>query len=176
MGNLYARILNRESKWGKSKLILEKLGLEPFQKVADIGAGGGYFAFQFAKQVQKVYALDIRQRFLDYINEKAGKEGIDNIETVLIKNKVLLPEKVDLIFLRNVYHHLKTENRIEYFRKLKEHLDKKGRLAILEREKTKTLSHGTKKQIILDELKEAGYRIVKDYDILSKQNFLIFKI
>ncbi len=173
--NLVARVLNKEAKRGKPKLILEKLGLKPFQKVADIGAGGGYFAFQFAKEVEKVYTLDVRQSFLDYINEKIKKEGIDNIETILIKDKVLLPEKVDLIFLRNVYHHLKVENRIEYLRKLKEYLKKEGKLVIVEYEKAKILIHGTQKRTILDELEKAGYRIVKECNILPKQNFLIFE-
>ncbi len=173
--NLVARVFNKEAKWGKPKLILEKLGLKPFQKVVDIGAGGGYFAFQFAKEVEKVYALDVKQSFLDYIDKKAKKEGVDNIETVLIKDKILLPEKVDLIFLRNVYHHLKVRNRIEYLRKLKEYLKKEGKLVIVEYEKTKTLIHGTQKRTILDELEKAGYRIAKDYNILPKQNFLIFE-
>jgi len=171
--NLVARMFNREAKRGKPDLILRKLELKPSQKIADIGAGGGYFAFRFAKEVEKVYAVDVRQSFLDYINKKAKKEGIDNIETILIKDKVLLPEKVDLIFLRNVYHHLK--NRINCFRELKKYLKKEGKLIIVEKEKSGKISHGTRKVVILEEMKKAGYKIVEDYNILPGQNFLFLK-
>ena len=38
--------------------------------VADIGAGTGYFAFPLAKKAAKVIAIDIDQRFLDYIEQR----------------------------------------------------------------------------------------------------------
>ena len=133
-----------------------------------------FVARVFNKEVEKVYALDVRQSFLDYIDKKTKKEGVDNIETILIKDKILLPEKVDSIFLRNVYYCLEKENRIKYFKELKKYLKKNGKLVIVEYEKTKTLIHGTKKQIILDELGKAGYKILINYGFLPKQNFLVF--
>jgi len=39
---------------GKPGLILEKLGIEPSWRVTDVGASGGYFAFRFAEEVEKV--------------------------------------------------------------------------------------------------------------------------
>lgn len=42
--------------------------------VGDIGAGGGYFSFEFSRAVGengKVYAIDTNQKSLDYIGSKA---------------------------------------------------------------------------------------------------------
>ena len=54
-----------------------------WQDRADIGAGTGYFAFPLAKKAAKVIAIDIDQRFLDYIERRKHAEKTSNIETRL---------------------------------------------------------------------------------------------
>jgi arsenite methyltransferase len=53
--NLKAEMFNREASDPKNKPddILNVLELQPGQKVADIGAGGGYFSLRFAEIVGK---------------------------------------------------------------------------------------------------------------------------
>jgi len=170
-----AKMFNRKAKINANQ-IFNKLNLKPNWKIVDIGSGGGYFSFEFAKKAKngKVYALDLNKKLLDFIKKQAKKQKLDNIQTIHIKNKISLPEKVDLIFTRNVYHHLK--NRIEYFKKLKENLKSSGILVIIDWEKnSRMMGHGTDKKIILNELKKVGYKLVKDNNFLPKQNFLIFK-
>src|SRR5690349_5404243 len=53
--------------------VLAKLSLKPGMVVADIGAGSGFFSRPLAKAVSpggKVYAVDIQQGLLDYINQR----------------------------------------------------------------------------------------------------------
>jgi predicted methyltransferase len=109
-----------------------------------------------------------------YIAEK----GAGNIEVVLVgKEKVTLPEKVDLIFLRNVYHHI--PNRVEYFAKLKESLKPEGRLAIVEHKGGgglhRIFEHRVTGETIIEEMTKAGYRVIENLDILLKQSFIIFQ-
>jgi SAM-dependent methyltransferase len=65
-----------------------------------------------------VFTVDTNRKFLEYIKNEARKKGLENVETILVVGEKLdLPEKsLDLIFMRNVCHHLR--NRVEYFRKL----------------------------------------------------------
>src|SRR6516164_9458497 len=66
--------------------VLARLKLKPGMLVADIGAGSGLFARPLAKAVGsngKVYAVDIQQDLLDYMNKRSAEEKITNIQTVL---------------------------------------------------------------------------------------------
>ncbi|MGM0568749.1 MAG: class I SAM-dependent methyltransferase [Elusimicrobiota bacterium] len=67
-----ARRLNRKAAASRnmSKEIVKELSLLPGWNIADIGAGGGYYSFRFAGEVQrggKVYAVDTNLDFLKYI-------------------------------------------------------------------------------------------------------------
>lgn len=176
----------------KSKKILQALNIKPGDYVADIGAGKGYFAIEFARKVGKngrIYAVEINQNSLNYIKERATTEGLTNITAILLNEETLtLPQKVDLIFCRYTCHHIKNKNL--YFNKLKTFLKPNGRLAIIEYKKPKFLSflvkllnHFTKettkhyisKEALLKQIKSSGYILLKDFDFLPKQNFLIFQ-
>src|SRR5574340_647523 len=89
-GDVKEEILKREmpERIAEMKIpeALKLLNLKPGQIVADIGAGTGAFSRPFAKAVGPtgtVYAVEIDQPLLDAINERAKKEGITNIKTVL---------------------------------------------------------------------------------------------
>ena len=58
------------AEWQKPDKIIASLGSLNGKTVADIGTGTGYFAFPIAKKAAKVIAIDIDQRFLDYIEHK----------------------------------------------------------------------------------------------------------
>jgi len=88
MRNLEAEMFNRKAADPKNKPneIINALTLQYGQKIADIGAGGSYFALRFAEAVGKggrVFAADINPKFLEYIRHCAEENGFENIETVL---------------------------------------------------------------------------------------------
>lgn len=170
--SLRARMFNRRARKTGADEITNMLDLKSEQKIADIGSGGGYITFLFAKKTKKVYALDVNKEFLEFIDKQADKKGLNNIRTIAIKENPILPEQVDLIFIRNVYHHL--ENRIDYFKALKKFLKKDGKIAIVEWKKGPIAGHYTKKEIIIEELNKAGYKLKKEHK-LDKQNFLVFE-
>src|SRR5580698_7225344 len=66
--------------------VIGGLSLKPGMTVADIGAGSGLFSRPLAKAVGangKVYAVDIQQDLLDYIDKRDKEENIRNVRTVL---------------------------------------------------------------------------------------------
>ncbi|MHC1605531.1 MAG: class I SAM-dependent methyltransferase [Candidatus Methanofastidiosia archaeon] len=187
MKNLKAEMFNRKASNPKSKpdQILEALELQQGQTIADIGSGGGYFSLRFADAIGKdgqIYAVDTNSELLEFIKICAEEKGLNNVKTILAREDDLtFPKKsLDLVFVRNVYHHL--PNRVKYFRKLKHALKTEGRLAIIEYKKSgpfsfhKIFGHYVTKKIIVKEMSEAGYRVNKNFDFLQEQSFTIFSL
>jgi arsenite methyltransferase len=93
---------------------------------------------------------------------------------------VTLPEKMDLIFLRNVYHHI--SNRVEYFANLRESLKPDGRIVMVEHNRGRRFSfhrifeRRVTKETIVEEMTKAGYSIAESKNFLSEQSFTIFSL
>ena len=185
--NPKAEMFNRKASDPKNKPdeILKALGLQQRQKVADVGSGGGYFALRFAEIVEaegRVFAVDTNPKFLEFIQDSAKEKVLTNVETVLTEeDKPILPEKsVDLVFMRIVCHHL--SNRVEYFRQLKNTLKTSGRVAIIEYRSGggfsfhRLFGHYVTKEKIIEEMKEAGYKLEKELDFLPEQSFTLFSM
>jgi len=184
MRNLKAKIFNKKAASPKNKpeQIIEAIGLKPGQSIADIGAGGGYFTLRFAEIVGdggKVYAVDTNSEFLQFIKSCAKEKELNNIVTILIENRLDLPESdMDFVFMRNVAHHI--TNRVEYFKNLKRFLKSDGKIVIIEYKKGKTLTfrglfgHYVPKETIIREMEEAKYVLEKELDFLPEQHFTIY--
>ena len=70
------------------KRVMNMLGIEPGKNVADIGAGSGWFTVRAARRVTgsgTVYAVDISPEAIQYIDQRAKKEKLRNIKTILSK-------------------------------------------------------------------------------------------
>ncbi len=180
-----ARMFNRKASSPKSKPneVVEVLTLQRGDRVADIGAGGGYFSLRFAEAVGAeghVFAVDTSPELLEFVKVSASEKGLTNLETLLVREDSLtLPEgRVDLVFMRNVTHHL--TNRVGYFRNLKGVLGRGGRVAIIEYQRPSRLSfrgmfgHYVPKETIIEEMERAGYRLQQDLDFLPEQSFTIY--
>ncbi|MDY1591343.1 MAG: methyltransferase domain-containing protein [Methanofastidiosum sp.] len=187
MGNLKAEMFNRKASNPKSKPyeVIEILSIKKGESILDVGSGGGFFTFLFAEKVGDngiVYASDTNKEFLDYIEETKSSKGISNIKTIYISEGIpeISEESIDLIFMRNVYHHLK--NRVEYFSELKKVLKPKGRVTIIDYVRNKGFSfhrmmgHSTGKGTTIEDLESSGFKLIKDANILPEQNFLIFQL
>jgi len=170
-------------EWQKPEEVVEKLALRPGAAVADIGAGSGYFTVLIARavgQAGKVYAVDIDREMLDYIQRRAKQEHLENIQTVLAEphDPKLAPSSVDLIFICDTLHHI--SERATYYPLLARALRPGGRLVNVDFEKRPLpigppLEMKIAKQAVVDEVRPAGFHLVKDYDFLKYQYFLVFE-
>lgn len=185
--NPKADMLNKTASEPKNQpnRILETLELKEEQTVVDIGSGGGYFTLRFSDIVGKngrVIAVDIEPKFLDHVKSIIEEKKAANIETILTKKEhLILPEKsADLIFMRNVCHHI--SDRPQYFRQLKKVLKPDGRVAIIDYIRGNKISfhrifgHYTDKEKIIEEMIEAGYKLNKDEKFLTEQSFTIYSL
>jgi len=182
-----AKMFNNKASRKKSKAnkVIDIIKIMKGNKIADIGSGGGYFTIRFAKLVGDeghIYAIDTNSEFLKYIKLQADKNDLKNITTIQVDDdKPKLPkEKLDYIFLRNVYHHI--PNRLKYLQILGEGLGKDGKIIIIEHNGSgylnfnKLFGHYIKPEIIKNEMKKVGYIIDEEHYFITQQSFTIFKI
>jgi arsenite methyltransferase len=180
-------MFNRRASSPKSKPdeILRTLALQSGQNVVDIGVGGGYFSLRFAEAVKpegKVYALDTNEQFLEFLLNEARERGLSNLEPILAtEDNLRLPDgALDLVFMRNVYHHL--EKRVEYLKRLASKLKPNGRIAIVEYDRSPSLTlrrlfgHYVPHERIIDEMEQAGYKLDIIFSFLPEQSFTIFSV
>lgn len=72
--------------WNKPDLIMDVLGIADGARVADLGAGGGWFTIRLARRVGPngvVYAQDIQTQMIEAINRRVQQEGLVNVKTIL---------------------------------------------------------------------------------------------
>ncbi len=159
------------------------LGLKPGDRVADLGSGPGYFTLRFARAVGpagKIYAVDISRKMLDYLEKQAQAEHLMNIQPVLAEphNPKLPLASVDVIFICDTLHHI--SDRLTYYPFLTRALKPGGRFANIDFYK-RPLPVGPPvhmkiaKADMIREAESAGFHLVRQYDFLKYQYFLVFR-
>lgn len=98
--------------WQMPQRVMDELDIGPGMNVADVGAGIGYFTFMLSKRVGetgKVYASDIDENALAFLNERRKEQGLENILTIQGRgNDPLIPKaSVDLVLIVNTIHLVK---------------------------------------------------------------------
>jgi SAM-dependent methyltransferase len=166
--------------WQKPDEVIRTLALKPNARVADIGAGTGYFTVRLAKAIPagKVLAVDIEPKLIAYLSERARKEGLSNVVAVKGgKRNANLPEPVDLALLVNSFHHIGA--RVAYMKALAKSLRSGGRVAIVEYRPDAT--RGAPKHFRMSvsqidkDMKSAGFARVESHDFLPHQNLLVYR-
>ena len=178
----WARIFDDPARdaWQKPHEVIQALALQPDSVIADIGSGTGYFSARFANMVPKgrVYGVDTEPDMVKYLAERAKREGLKNLTAVTgAPGDPRLPEKVDLVILVDVFHHV--EDRDRYFRRLRDSLKPGGRIAIIDFRMDSPNGPPKSARIAPDrvktEMKGAGYALVQEHAFLPNQYFLIFQ-
>jgi arsenite methyltransferase len=168
------------SRWQQPNRVIAELDLRPGSRVADLGAGAGYFTLRLARAVGPsgvVYAVDTDPDMPSTVAERAVKQGLANVVAVEARPEdPCLPEAVDLIFLANAYHHI--PDPATYFTQLAGSLRPGGRIAVIEalpRGLHRLFGHATTAQEVRSTLAVAGYRPVGNHEFLPRQSFQLFE-
>jgi predicted methyltransferase len=160
--------------------VMDLLGIKPGAKVADIGAGGGWFTVRAANRVGAsglVYAEDINPDSIDYIRKRAEREHLGNVQAVLghTDDPMLPANSVDAVLLLKTYHEVAEP--VTLLRNLRKSLRPLARLGIIDRNGNGA-DHGIDKDVVIKEAGEAGYKLIGTYDFVKPDKedyFLVFE-
>lgn len=168
--------------WQKPAEVVEYLGLQPGQVVADLGAASGYFSRPLAKAVGPtgwVFAVEVEAGFFAPLHQLAEKSGVFNIATVLASaDDPHLPEaSTDVVFICDTLHHI--EGRPAYYAKLKQALRPSGRIVVVDFFPDREIPVGPKKserlsvEQVSQELRAAGMQVSSNLTLLPYQYIIV---
>ncbi len=167
-------------KWQLPAKVIETLNVKAKDVVADIGAGTGYFSFRIAKAqpLSRIYAADVEQDMLTFLAEEAKRQNCTNVIPFEIKTaKPALPEKPNLVLIVDTFHHI--DDRVQYFKDLKSSLAADCRLVIIDFTDKSPVGppkdHRIDKGEVIAELKESGFALSEEQNILPYQYYLEFR-
>jgi ubiquinone/menaquinone biosynthesis C-methylase UbiE len=163
--------------------VMTLLHLQPGKNVADIGAGSGWFSVRAARRVAPggtVFAEDINPAATKYISERARKESLGNIRTVLgtPDDPKLQPGSLDAVLMLKVYHEI--AHPVEFMQHLRPALKPGALVGVIDRNGNGSgTDHGLPQKTLEHEMAEAGFRKVKMYDFTKADGqdyFVIFEL
>ncbi len=173
---------NREQE-ENTKLAIQKMRLTPGEVVADIGAGSGYYTFKIAAKVPqgKVYAEDVQDEMIKYLNDKKQKLNSKNVEVIKGSSTSvnLPPASIDLAIMVDVYHELEYPH--ETLQSIKNSLKPKGKILLIEYRGEDTAVHRsplhkTTVQQLNKELAANGCKLTYRGEFLPIQHFLMYEV
>ncbi len=169
-------------EWQMPARVIDALALGTGAKVADIGAGTGYFATRLATAAARpaVFAVDLEPAMVAHLTARAAKDGLANLRAVqATAASPNLPEPVDVVLVVDTFHHI--GNRAAYFAGVRGQLRPGGRVAIIDFRKDAP-GEGppahfrfTPEQITAD-MAAAGFVLDAQHDFLPRQHFLIYRV
>lgn len=184
--DVYAQPSEVESRdrhvWQKPGLVIDALGDIEEKVIADIGAGEGFFARRLAPLVDRVIAVEIDERWINYLDTLRRTELPTDMRSRLEPRLAtesdprLEPNEVDVVLFVNTLYLI--EKQEEYLAKLIPALRENGRVVIVDWKKRKTaLGPEQQERIALFRLEQmlqnAGFRLVSSDDLTLDYQYIV---
>ena len=120
--------------WQKPDQIMDALGIAEGSKVADIGAGAGWFTIRLARRVGPnglVYAEDVQPQMLEATRRRVSREGLKNVKTIrgTATDPNLPARALDAILVVDVYPEV--DERVTFLRNLASASKPNGRIGVV---------------------------------------------
>jgi tRNA A58 N-methylase Trm61 len=162
-------------RWQNVPEIFAALRVAAGSRIADIGAGSGFFTVRLARAVKpagRVFAVDVNPDAVRDLNARVAREGLDNVDVIagdLADPR--LPGSLDAVLIVNAYHEMHAHQAI--LDKIRQALKLEGRLVIVEpiaqqRQKTsreqQQQNHEIAMDYVVEDLSQAGFQIVERRD------------
>jgi len=170
--------------WQRPQDVIELLEVASGSRVADLGAGEGYFLTYLSDAVGPrgtVYAVELDPERIATL--EAGFGDRTNLEVVTgAPDDPMLPNaSIDLVLLVNTYHHI--DDRERYFRQLRNDLADGATVAIIEPDGDLggvlglflEEGHTSRAIDVRREMAAAGYQHARSFDRLPVQLFEVFR-
>src|SRR5689334_16102197 len=113
---------------------MDSLGIYDGARVADLGAGGGWFTIRLSRRVGpngRVYAEDIQPQMIEAILRRVQRENLDNVVTVLGRpDDPRLPPGIDAVLMVETYHEI--EDPVTLLKHVAQSLKPLGRIGVVD--------------------------------------------
>ena len=145
---------------GEARQVFDSLGLEPGLRVADIGAGSGYYTVRLAQRLGSrsvIYGEDIDEVYLGRLQARLEHEKVRGVTLVLgaASDPQLPPASVDLALMSHMYHEV--ANPYEFLYNLAPAISPGGRVAVVDVDRPIS-RHGTPASLLKCEMAAMGYQ------------------
>ena len=122
--------------WQKPEQIMDVLHIADGSKVADIGAGAGWFTIHLARRVGPngiVYSQDVQREMLEAIRRRVGREGLQNVQTRLGEGSDphLPVAGLDAIVVVDAYQEVEDRDRVTFLKNLARALKPNGLIGVV---------------------------------------------
>jgi ubiquinone/menaquinone biosynthesis C-methylase UbiE len=168
----------------KRLAIVDAVGLQPGQAIADVGAGTGLFTRLFAARVGpqgRVSAVDIARSFVEGNLERSRAAGLHNVVGIVSSqtDTRLEPGSIDLAFVCDAYHHF--EDPQAMLASIRKALRPGGTLVLIDFERIPGVSpawilkhvRGGKEEF-RREIEAGGFRFAGEVKLMRENYFLRF--
>ena len=154
-------------EWQQPDKIMDALGIAERDRVADVGAGGGWFTVRLARRVGpngRVYAEDVERLALKAIGVAVDREGLKNVEPILgTPTDPKLPLNLQAVLIVDLYSFL--TDPVSILKSIATSLAPKGRLGIVDFKNDGAggpgpeLEYRVDPNVIIRDAKAAGLRL-----------------
>lgn len=178
LGELEVR--DRE-EWQEPDRIMDALGIADGARVADVGAGGGWFTIRLAKRVGpngRVYAEDIQHQMIESIERRVQRENLRWVETKLgTPTDPKLPGNLNAVLIVDTYPQL--DEPVLILKHLAAALAPNGRVGIVDWRKDvfgpgPAMNERLEPEAIIRDATRAGLRLHAHHKFLRYQYLLVF--
>ncbi len=145
---------------GEATAVIRLASVRPGMRVADVGAGEGYYTLKLAAAVGpngEVIAEDIVPGVVARLKRRVGDAGLANVRVVLgaPDDPAIPTASIDRVFMIHMYHEVAQPFALMWH--LHNALRSGGRVAVVDTYRG-TASHGTPPKLLRCELASVGFR------------------
>jgi ubiquinone/menaquinone biosynthesis C-methylase UbiE len=169
-------------EWQQPQRVMDSLGIFDGAKVADVGAGGGWFTIRLSRRVGPngvVYAEDIQPQMIESIRRRLAREGLTNVKPKLgTAADPQLPKGLHAVLMVDTYPQIREP--IPLLKKVAECLTPTGKLGIVDFKLDGAggpgpeLEERVSPEVIKGHAAAAGLKLISHETYLRYQYLLVF--
>jgi len=159
---------------GETGQVFRLMSIRPGMRVADVGAGSGYYTMALARAVGpkgEVLAQDVVPEYLASLRKRVQKAGFANVRVGLgeMHDPRLPKESLDAAILVHMYHEIAQPYGLLY--NLASAMRPGSRIGIVDLDRA-TENHGTPPEVLRCELAAVGYREISFHRLRGDVGYL----